>query len=126
MISVETFKAMCLALPEVQEVTHGGSPAFRTKRRIFATLWPDQNPANAAITKPSANFGFTPEEQAAFCNSAPDSFLPVPGGWGRQGWTTVKLWKVKKKMLESAIHSAWYGAAPPKLQEQYRLENGLE
>lgn len=113
-------------MPEVQEVLHWGTPAFRTKKRIFATLWPDQNPGNPALSKPSANFGFTPEEQAAFCNSAPDSFAPVTGGWGRQGWTTVNLHKVKKKMLESAIQCAWYGAAPPKLQERYRLENGLE
>lgn len=126
MVSVETFKALCMAMPEVQEVLHWGTPAFRTKRRIFVTLWPQENPGNKTLNRPSANFGFTPEEQAAFCTAAPDSFMPVEGGWGRQGWTTVDLHKVKKKMLETAIQSAWYSAAPPKLQERYRLENGLE
>lgn len=124
MVTVETFKALCLAMPEVQEVLHWGAPAFRTKKRIFTTLWVAQNPGNKALTKPSANFGFTPEEQAAFCKAAPDSFVPVEGGWGRQGWTTVNLQKVKKKMLENAIQSAWYNAAPPKLQEAYRLKHG--
>ncbi|WP_119080085.1 MmcQ/YjbR family DNA-binding protein [Chitinophaga alhagiae] len=126
MVSVETFKALCIGMPEVQEVLHWGTPAFRTKKRIFATLWPQENPGNKALNRPSANFGFTPEEQDAFCKAAPDSFMPVEGGWGRQGWTTVNLHKVKKKMLESAIQSAWYSAAPPKLQERYRLDNGLE
>ncbi|RPD39920.1 MmcQ/YjbR family DNA-binding protein [Chitinophaga barathri] len=116
MISMETFREVCLSMPEAYEVLHWGNPAFRTKKRIFATV------QEAAHT---ANFGFTPEVQAAFCGQDGDSFFPVKGGWGLQGWTTVHLKKVKKSMLISAVQSAWYGAAPDKLQEQYRMQNGL-
>ncbi|MRG48395.1 MmcQ/YjbR family DNA-binding protein [Chitinophaga sp. SYP-B3965] len=116
MVDLETFEELCLALPGVEKVAHWNHPAFRTKRRIFTTLWPETT---------SANFAFTPDEQAAFCKEDPKSFYPVEGGWGRQGWTAVNLKKVKKGMLVNAINSAWYNAAPPKLQEQYRLEKGL-
>ena len=116
MVDLQTFEELCLAMPGVEKVLHWDHPAFRTKRRIFTTLWPETT---------SANFNFTPEEQAAFCQEDPKSFYPVEGGWGRQGWTTVNLKKVKKKMLENAITSAWYNALPLKLQEQYRIEKGL-
>ncbi|WP_346319234.1 MmcQ/YjbR family DNA-binding protein [Chitinophaga sp. YIM B06452] len=116
MISVETFRALCLSMPEAYEVQHWGNPAFRTKKRIFATV----NEAEQTV-----NFGFTPEVQAAFCGQDGNSFYPVKGGWGLQGWTTTRLGKVKKSLLVSAVQSAWYGAAPGKLQEQYRMQNGL-
>lgn len=72
-----------------------------------------------------ANFNFTPDEQAAYCQADSKSFFPVEGGWGKMGWTTVDLRKVSKKMLTNAINSAWYNSAPPKLREQYREEKGL-
>lgn len=116
MITIATFRELCLAMPDVSEVPHFDRRAFRTKRKIFATL------LEAAHT---ANFPFTPEEQAAWCQLAPDAFYPVPGGWGLQGWTTVDLRKVKRSQLVDAVQSAWYNAAPTKLQEQYRIRNGL-
>lgn len=117
MVTVKTFRRICLAQPEVQEVVHWENPAFRTKRKIFTTLREKEK---------RANFNFTPEEQAAFCQADSESFFPVEGGWGRQGWTTVDLKKVDEEMLTNAIRSAWYNAAPPKLQEAYRTGNGLE
>lgn len=100
-----------MSLPEVQEVVHWGNPAFRTKRKIFVTLREKEL---------QANFGFTPEEQAAFCRADSKSFVPVEGGWGRQGWTTVNLQRISEKMLVNALQSAWYNAAPPKLRAAFR------
>lgn len=116
MVTVNTFRRICLSFPEVEEVLHWGHPAFRTKRKIFTTLREQER---------RANFGFTPQEQAAFCQADSESFFPVEGGWGRQGWTTVDLQKVEEAMLSNAIQSAWYGAAPPKLQAAWREKNGL-
>lgn len=116
MITIATFRELCLAMPDTSEVPHFDRRAFRTKRKIFATLLEEAQ---------TANFPFSPEEQAAWCKRAPEAFSPVPGGWGLQGWTTVDLRKVKKSQLVDAVQSAWYNAAPPKLQEQYRIQNGL-
>ncbi|MHA4809134.1 MmcQ/YjbR family DNA-binding protein [Flavitalea flava] len=104
-------------MPETQEVDHMGNPAFRTKKRIFATL---------RVLEGTANFKFTPLEQAAFCQADKISFSPVKGGWGNQGWTTVNLKKIKKEMLKEAITSAWYDAAPDKVQEQFRKNRNLD
>lgn len=116
MITIATFRELCLSMPETTEVKHFDRQAFRTKRKIFATLLEE------AFT---ANFPFSPEEQAAWCKLAPGVFYPVPGGWGLQGWTTADLKKVKKSQLVDAVQSAWYHAAPAKLQEQFRMQNGL-
>ncbi|MBO9153532.1 MmcQ/YjbR family DNA-binding protein [Chitinophaga sp. GCM10012297] len=116
MISIETFREICLSMPETYEVRHWENAAFRTKKRIFATV---------REAEQTVNFRFTPEVQAAFCAQDAKGFYPVKGGWGLQGWTIADLRKVKRSMLVSAVQSAWYGAAPPKLQEQYRMQNGL-
>jgi hypothetical protein len=117
MINIQVFREQCLSLPEVREVGHWGNPAFRTKKRIFATL---------RSAEGTANFKFTPLEQAAFCEADKKGFFPVKGGWGRQGWTTVDLKRVKQHMLKNAISAAWYDAAPEKLQEAYRNKLRLE
>jgi hypothetical protein len=117
MADLQAFREQCLSLPEVEEVAHSGNPAFRTKKRIFATFRPSEG---------TANFKFPPLEQAAFCRVDKKSFFPVKGGWGKQGWTTVDLKSVKKNMLKNAICAAWYDAASGKLQEEYRHKLRLE
>ena len=49
----------------------------------------------------------TPEEQANFLTELPDIFLPIPGGWGRNGATHVRLDKVTEDVLEGALRVAW-------------------
>ncbi|MGX5817160.1 MmcQ/YjbR family DNA-binding protein [Chitinophaga lutea] len=111
MVTIARIRELCLSMPEVTEVSHVGLPAFRTKRRIFATVWEGEN---------KVNFCFEPGEQAAFVKAAPKIFVPVAGGWGRMGWTSAFLAHGKEDILYDAVKSAWYNAAPPKLQAAYR------
>jgi hypothetical protein len=60
-----------------------GSPDFRVAGRIFATL--------AAAKLGYGNIMITPEQQAAFVDELPEVFIPVEGGWGRNGATHVRL-----------------------------------
>jgi len=76
-----------------------GSADFRVGGRIFATL--------AAQSKGYGNLMLTPELQADFVVEAPDVFLPVAGGWGRNGATHVRLAKVNEDLLAGALQAAW-------------------
>jgi hypothetical protein len=97
MVTARRFRALALALEGAFEVPHVERAAFRTKRRIFATLPPDGATANLMLD---------PDAQAVVCEAVPKSFAPVPGGWGRMGATTVDLSVVSEADLLRALTEA--------------------
>lgn len=101
------FRRIALAMPEAVEGAHFGNADFRVGGKIFATL---------ALEK--EGFGvllLSPEQQAGMMEDAPDLFSPVPGGWGRQGATRVRLAKVPPTLLEAVLRTAWRKRAPKRL-----------
>lgn len=76
-----------------------GAPDFRVGGRIFATL--------AAQGKGYGNLLFDPERQAAFVGAQPDVFLPIPGGWGRNGATHMRLAVASEDTAYEALRAAW-------------------
>ncbi|MFO0684647.1 MAG: MmcQ/YjbR family DNA-binding protein [Sandaracinus sp.] len=103
-ITAARFRKLALSLEGATEVPHMDRAAFRTKKRIFATLAPDERSANLALDA---------ELQAAVCDAVPDAFAPVPGGWGRMGYTTVDLRRVGEADLVRALGEAHARALPP-------------
>jgi hypothetical protein len=97
------FREIALSLTGTTQAPHFDRTAFKVKR-TYATLAPDGR---------SANFRFTPDEQALKCMVAPDAFTPIPNAWGRQGWTTGNLAKLKVAELKAALEMAWRHAVPP-------------
>jgi hypothetical protein len=93
------FRRIALSFPGAHESSHMGSPDFRVDNRIFATL--------AAQKQGYGNIMITPEQQAAFVEEMPDVFLPIPGGWGRNGATHVRLAIVTEDVLHGALHTAY-------------------
>jgi hypothetical protein len=93
------FRRLALRLDGAEESSHMGAADFRVGGRIFATL--------AHIEKGYGNLMLSPEEQAAFVEERPDVFLPVAGGWGRNGVTHVRLASVTEDVLAGALHTAW-------------------
>jgi hypothetical protein len=49
----------------------------------------------------------TPEQQAAFVEELPEVFIPVKGGWGRNGATHVRLDLANEDLLAGALRTAW-------------------
>jgi len=76
-----------------------GAVDFRVGGRIFATL--------AAVKQGYGNLILTPEQQAQFVNEAPKIFLPIRGGWGRNGATHVVLAAANEDLLQGALRTAW-------------------
>ena len=104
-ITVRRAREYALALPGAEEKPHFDRIAFRTPRRIFATLAGDGG---------DINLMFDPDLQAHYCAMAPGAFAPVTGGWGAQGATRCDLTKVDASTLKSALLAAHTHAnAPP-------------
>ena len=93
------FRRIALSLEGVEEGSHMGAVDFRVGGRIFATL--------AHEKQGYGNLMLTPEQQAAFVEELPDVFLPVHGGWGRNGATHVRLAVVSEDVLQGALRTAW-------------------
>lgn len=93
------FRRIALSLEGAEESSHMGAADFRVGGRIFATL--------AHLKQGYGNLMLTPEQQAAFIADAPDVFLPVNGGWGRNGATHIRLAAANDDILAGALHTAW-------------------
>lgn len=95
-------RRLALALPGTIEKPHFDRAAF-VVARTFVTLAADEK---------TANFKFTPDEQALKCEVASDAFAPVPNAWGAQGWTTATLARLSREELAAALETAWRRAQP--------------
>ena len=93
------FRRLALSLEGAEEGSHFGAADFRVGGRIFATL--------AAVKQGYGNLMITPGVQAMFVAEAPEIFLPIPGGWGRNGATHVVLAKVSEDVLLGALRTSW-------------------
>jgi len=93
------FRRIALSFDGAEEGSHMGALDFRVGRRVFATL--------ASVKDGFGNLMLTPDVQAEFVNEAPDVFVPVAGGWGRMGFTHIRLAKANRDVLTGALHTAW-------------------
>jgi hypothetical protein len=98
-MNAKEFRRIALSLEGAEEGSHMGSPDFRVGGRIFATL--------AAEKMGYGNLMLTPEQQATFVEELPEVFLPVAGGWGRNGATHIRLAEANEDVLEGALRVAW-------------------
>jgi hypothetical protein len=89
-------RELALALPEASEKSHFDRAAFRTPKRIFATLGGAHD----------LNLMFDQDLQAHYCAMAPDAFAPLDNAWGRQGATRCDLRHVDAATLKSALAAA--------------------
>src|SRR6185437_1609011 len=93
------FKRLALSLEGAEEGSHMGSVDFRVGGRIFATL--------AAVKLGYGNLMLTPEMQHDLVTEMPEAFLPVHGGWGKNGATHMRLAEVDEDVALGALRMAW-------------------
>lgn len=98
-MTADDFRQIALSFEGAEEGAHMDRADFRVGGRIFATL--------ASIEDGYGNLMFSPEHQALYVEEMPDSFLPIPGGWGRKGMTHVRLETVTEDALVEALRTAW-------------------
>jgi hypothetical protein len=106
-MTVGGFRRLALSMPEAAEGSHMGHADFRVRGKIFATLgYPDGGWGMVKLS---------PEQQEAFVSAEPGVFVPVKGGWGRGGATSVRLRGAKTRSLRVALAAAWRNVAPRQL-----------
>lgn len=98
-MTAEDFKRIALELDSVEEGMHAGLPDFRVGGRKFASL--------ASQAQGYGNLMLTPEQQAAFVEEAPETFVPIAGGFGRMGHTHIRLAAATEDVLAGALRTAW-------------------
>ncbi len=113
-ISKARARTLALSLPDTSECAHFDRTAFRTPRKIFATL---------AANGTDMNLMFDADTQTFFCEHAPKAAAPAPGGWGRMGATRFDLKLVDEKTLLSALKAA-HALAAPKAKKTARRKDG--
>ncbi|WP_439601487.1 MmcQ/YjbR family DNA-binding protein [Devosia sp.] len=102
MTSSSEFRAIALSLEGTTEAPHFDRLAFKVAR-TYATLAADEL---------TANLKFTPDEQEFKALLAPEAFVPIDNGWGRQGWTMAVLAKLSEAELRAALEMAYAHALP--------------
>lgn len=102
MATGDDLRRIALALEGTRETPHFDRAAFKVAR-TYATLAPDGK---------TANLIFSIDEQEFRCAMAPEVYAPVPGGWGRMGFTVTKLEPLSEDDLRDALTTAWKLAQP--------------
>lgn len=98
-MNAEDFRRIALSLEGAEEGSHMGATDFRVGGKIFATL--------ASQSQGYGNLMLTVEQQAAFVAEEPKMFLPIPGGWGRMGYTHIRLAAAHEDLMAGALRTAW-------------------
>lgn len=104
-VTKQRAQELALALENTSAAPHFDRVAFRTPRRIFATL---------ARNGADMNFRFDHVQQAHFCELAAHAIAPVAGGWGRMGWTSCDLAAIDSKTFRAALKAAHELASLPR------------
>ena len=103
-MSASRFRRAALALPGAVEGAHQRTADFRVGKKIFATLgYPDEAWGTLKLTS---------EQQAMLIDAEPEIFRAVRGGWGKQGYTNIRLAKADATTMKSALAMAWGNVAP--------------
>lgn len=108
-MDTQSARLLALDMPEAVEKSHFGKPDFRVRNHIFMTL-PGSD---------RAVFKLTPDEQEMLTGAEPAVFAPVPGGWGRQGWTIMFLAEADEATLKSTLAMAWRNVVPVRLRKAF-------
>ncbi len=109
MATGDDLRRIAMSLQGTKEAPHFDRTAFKVAR-TYATLAADGQ---------TANLMFSLDEQEFRCERAPAAFAPVPGGWGRMGFTTTTLAALSETELEDALRTAWRMALPrPKTRQR--------
>lgn len=99
MVDIATFRKLALAFEGATEEPHFEKTSFRYRKKIFAVY---NAKDNIGVLKLSLT------DQSVFCSCKGGViFYPVPGAWGKKGFTIVQLAAVRKDMFADALGTAY-------------------
>ena len=105
MADAETFRRLLLALPDVEEGTGHGRPAWRVRGKFIAAL---RDEGQVGVVKVDKG------EKQLLMEAEPEIFFETPHyeGWG---YFLVRLAAIDEGELAEVVEDAWRLAAPKRL-----------
>lgn len=104
------FRKLALSFAGTEARPHMERTAFRTTRKIFATLTADGKEANVILPL---------DVQADLTEEHGGAIFPVAGGWGRMGYTTLVLPKLDAALVKRILTDS-HALAGPKPKPKQR------
>ena len=108
MVPFDVVRELALTLPETEETTSYGTPAFKVRRKLFARL---REEGDVLVVKVER------DERAALIESEPDVYFFTPH-YENYGFVLVRLDAVERDELREIMTEAWRLAAPKRLADQ--------
>jgi len=102
MVSLETFRKLALALPEVEESVHAKMMMFGVRKKRFASF--DPRSGDFALKLPLDDPDRLRGLELEFLEE-------IPGRYGNEGWTLVKLEAIGKSEFSKFLGTAHRGVA---------------
>lgn len=106
-------RRMALALPETEERTAWGTPAYYVRKKIFARHHEDDEHLAIKVD---------PSERAAIVASDGETFLVTPH-YQNYPWMLVTVDRVDRDELAELLLDAWRSSAPKRLVAAYDAEH---
>lgn len=108
-VTFETVRQLALALPEVEEGTSYGTPAFKVKGKLIARLRED---GDSLVVK----IDFLKRD--ILINAEPETFY-LTDHYRNYPWILVRLSQVRRDVLRDLLEQAWRLEAPQRLVKAY-------
>jgi predicted DNA-binding protein (MmcQ/YjbR family) len=105
MVSAQEIRLWALALPDAVQLPHFEKDSFRIKKKIFATL---DKQTHRLVVK------FSEMDQSVFGSYDPAIIYPVPGAWGKQGYTIIEMKRIRKDLCREALRVSYENVLKPK------------
>ncbi|CAN5524210.1 MmcQ/YjbR family DNA-binding protein [soil metagenome] len=108
MVTFDVVRGLALGLPETEETTSYGTPAFKVRGKLFARL---REEGDILVVKVER------DERAALIESEPDVYFFTPH-YENYGFVLVRLGAVDRDELREILTDSWRLAAPRKLHAE--------
>lgn len=102
-----------LTFAEATTSPHFHKTSFRVRQKIFATL--DEKERTLVIK-------LNEVDQSVFSDLGKEHIYPVPGGWGKKGWTVLKYEKLESEITKDALRVSYCNVAPKSLSRNFRSD----
>jgi hypothetical protein len=107
----ETVREIARRLPEGEEYTSLGQPAFRVRGKLFAWLSPKRESLGVLVVR------VDPDEKRLLLESNPDTYYVTPH-YEDYPCVLVRLERIGRDELRERIEDAWLSRAPKRLAAQ--------
>ncbi len=112
MVNLAAVRRLALALPEAEETTSYGTPAFKVRGKLFARL---REEGDILVVKCDLN------EREALIQSEPDTYFVTPH-YQNYPYVLVRMKEIDLEALREVLADAWRIAAPKRLVFNFDLQ----